>query len=125
MPLTLYPRALRWFASTSSFASATPFSAVFSSSTGVSALHGPHQSAQKSTTTGSCIDRSITSVSKVSSVTSISVELIGELPTVRLGQGGVGIDLVEDRWHRVARPEPRLGRRRCDRLVEQPLQLGF
>src|SRR3954469_14412120 len=46
----------------------TPFSAVFSSSRGVSARHGPHQSAQKSTTTGSVFERSITSDSNVASV---------------------------------------------------------
>ena len=47
-------------------------SATASSSTGASTLHGPHQSAQKSTTTGTEADRSSTSCSKVSVVTSIS-----------------------------------------------------
>ena len=40
------------------------------SSTGVSIRHGPHQSAQKSTITGSSRERSMTSRSKVSSVAS-------------------------------------------------------
>src|SRR4051794_21266056 len=75
MPLTLYRCASSVFASTSTFASAKPFSAVFSSSTGVSARQGPHQSAQKSTTTGSVFERSITSASNVSSVTSIAMTI--------------------------------------------------
>jgi hypothetical protein len=59
-------------ASVSIFASATlPSRAVTAfSSTGVSARHGPHQAAQKSTTTGSSLERSTTSVAKVSSVAS-------------------------------------------------------
>ena len=40
------------------------------SSTGASAWHGPHHSAQKSTSTGPSADRPMTSVSNVSSVTS-------------------------------------------------------
>ena len=46
--------------------------AICSSSTGVSARHGPHHAAQKSTTTGSSRERSTTSSSKVASVTSIA-----------------------------------------------------
>jgi len=43
------------------------------SKTGPSIIHGPHQAAQKSTRTGVVFDFSITSFSKVSSVTSISI----------------------------------------------------
>ena len=39
---------------------------------GPSVLHGPHQSAQRSTTTGTVMDRSITAVAKVASVTSVT-----------------------------------------------------
>ena len=42
------------------------------SRTGVSAWHGPHHSAQKSTTTGTSRERSTTSCSKVCSVTSVT-----------------------------------------------------
>src|SRR3954471_9502020 len=45
-------------------------SAASFSSTGDSCLHGPHQSAQKSITTGTEVDRSRTSAWKVASVTS-------------------------------------------------------
>ena len=60
------------FWSTSTFASSTfPARAVAArSSTGVSCLHGPHQSAQKSTTTGSSRERSSTRCSKSASPTS-------------------------------------------------------
>ena len=67
-----YSFASAWLVSTSTFASVTPFSAAASSSTGPSDLHGPHHSAQKSTTTGASFDASITSVSKLFSVTSTS-----------------------------------------------------
>ena len=40
------------------------------SSAGVSVRHGPHHSAQKSTTTGTARERSITSLSKLASLTS-------------------------------------------------------
>jgi 5-(carboxyamino)imidazole ribonucleotide mutase len=40
---------------------------------GPSVLHGPHQGAQKSTSTGVCIEAAITSVSKFCTVTSIMV----------------------------------------------------
>ena len=42
------------------------------SSTGESARHGPHQGAQKSTTTGNVFEASMTSCSKVSVVTSMA-----------------------------------------------------
>ena len=64
--------AMRGLASTSTLASTQlplPSAASFSS-TGESCLHGPHQSAHRSTTTGTCMDRSITSDWKVDSVTS-------------------------------------------------------
>src|SRR5215207_3420752 len=63
---------MRGLASVSIFASATlPSRAVTAfSSTGVRARHGPHQAAQKSTTTGSSRERSTTSAPKVSSVAS-------------------------------------------------------
>jgi hypothetical protein len=71
--------ALSWgFASTSTLArihcpsaSATSFSR-----TGESCLHGPHQSAHRSMITGVVLERSTTSVVKVSSVTSMT----GPLP---------------------------------------------
>ena len=63
---------MRGFASTSIFArihAPRPSAASFSS-TGESCLQGPHHSAQRSTTTGTCIERSMTSAWNVSSVTS-------------------------------------------------------
>jgi len=39
---------------------------------GPSVLHGPHHSAQRSTTTGTVIDRSMTAVPNVASVTSVT-----------------------------------------------------
>ena len=42
---------------------------------GPSVLHGPHHGAHRSTTTGVVIERSMTSVSKVASVTSIAMEV--------------------------------------------------
>src|SRR6185312_10618126 len=55
------------------FASLTrpAYSAATFSSTGVSALHGPHHGAQKSTTTGMALEPSMTSSSNVAVVTSI------------------------------------------------------
>ena len=74
IPCTRYVAAKLWFASTSTFANATAPSllSISRSRTGASAWHGPHQSAQKSTTTGSSCERSRTSCSNVSSVTSIA-----------------------------------------------------
>ena len=64
--------ASRGFASTSILASTqAPAASLASfSSTGLSCLHGPHQSAHRSTMTGVVRDLSATSVLKVSSVTS-------------------------------------------------------
>ena len=61
-------------ASTSTFASSTapPVSATTFSRIGPSVLHGPHHSAQRSTTTGTVVDRSMTSVANVASVTSVT-----------------------------------------------------
>ena len=63
MPWIRNAPARRWFASVSSFASAIfpPRSFTAASSTGASWRHGPHHSAQKSTTTGSVRERSTTS----------------------------------------------------------------
>ena len=67
------------FASTSTLASTQAPAAALArrSSTGDSCLHGPHQSAHRSTMTGTCRDRSTTSAWKVSSVTSITHSLRG------------------------------------------------
>src|ERR1700742_1450876 len=70
MPRMSYSSARVLFASTSILTSFTPFSAVASSSSGPSCLHGPHHSAQKSTTTGSSAEAAIPSCSNVRSVTS-------------------------------------------------------
>ena len=62
-------------ASTSTLASSTPplVSPITLSRIGPSVLHGPHHSAQRSTTTGTWWDRWTTSVSNVASVTSAIV----------------------------------------------------
>ena len=72
MPWMPNAAASCWLASVSSLASATSPSCSFASasSTGVSWRHGPHHSAQKSTTTGISCERSMTSCSKVASVVS-------------------------------------------------------
>ena len=64
----------RGLASTSTFARTTSSarSATTFSRTGPRARHGPHHDAHRSTTTGTCIERSRTSASNVSSVTSIA-----------------------------------------------------
>ena len=49
------------------------YSVAIFSITGLSILHGPHHSAQKSARTGVVFDFCITSCSKVSSVTCISI----------------------------------------------------
>ena len=77
MPRMSYMPAISGFASTSTFASTiSPSRAAASrSSTGPSMRHGPHQAAQKSTTTGSSCERSSTSCSKVSVVMSSSIRV--------------------------------------------------
>src|SRR5690349_9103696 len=71
--------AILGLASTSTFARIhAPFAACARrSSTGESCLHGPHHSAHRSTTTGTCSERSITSTWKVSSETSMTNWLDG------------------------------------------------
>ena len=61
-----------WLASTSTLAStqAPPASPASRSRTGDSCLHGPHHSAQKSTRTGTVMERWSTCTSKSASVTS-------------------------------------------------------
>src|SRR4051794_33221003 len=65
--------AVAGLASTSTLARTTspPVSSTTASSIGPSVLHGPHHSAQRSTTTGVVMERSSTSDWKVASVTSI------------------------------------------------------
>jgi hypothetical protein len=75
---TPYRPASSCSASTSIFASSIFPSrcATSDSIAGPSIRHGPHQAAQKSTTTGSSCERAITSRSKVSVVTSIWLLLL-------------------------------------------------
>src|ERR1044071_6064253 len=72
MPWISKAPARRGLASTSTLARIQDPSASSASRsrTGPRALHGPHQPAQKSTTTGTWWERSMTSETKVSSVTS-------------------------------------------------------
>src|SRR5882757_9327108 len=69
MDTTWKSRAVAGFSSTSIFATVREpaFSAAISSSTGATILHGPHQVAQKSTSTGVLLDS--TSAENESSVT--------------------------------------------------------
>src|SRR3954454_22374361 len=69
-------------------------SAAISSSTGATILHGPHHSAQKSTSTGLSLPR--TSLAKLASVTVTVLPAMGTAPS---GGGG----------ERCARPRPRDG----------------
>ena len=72
MPWIRKAAEICWLASVSSLARSMSGSRLrtSSSSTGVSWRQGPHHSAQKSTTTGTSLERSITSCSNVASVTS-------------------------------------------------------
>ena len=94
MPCTWKAAAVCWFVSTSTLASTTlpPVSSITFSRIGPSVLHGPHHSAQRSTTTGTCLERSTTSVGKVASVTSI--DMGGNVPAAdtlaHLGAAGRG-----------------------------------
>ena len=65
-----------WFLSVSAFAtiSLPSYAVAIFSRVGPSIMQGPHQDAQKSTRTGVVFDFSITSFSKVSSVTLISID---------------------------------------------------
>ena len=69
-----------WFLSVSAFATISfpSYASAIFFRVGASILHGPHQSAQKSTRTGVVFDFSRTSFSKVSSVTLISINDIIE-----------------------------------------------
>src|SRR3546814_11889153 len=75
MPCTWKALATCGLVSTSTFASTTlpSVSAITFSMIGPSALHGPHHSAQRSTTTRTDFERSITCVAQVASVTSIDI----------------------------------------------------
>ncbi len=74
MPWTPNRPASSGLASTSTFANSQrpPDSAARRSRIGPNTLHGPHQAAQKSTTTGTVRDRAITSSSKRWVVTSFT-----------------------------------------------------
>src|SRR5215211_5013147 len=86
--------ATRGLASVSTLASATLPSRLVTafSRIGVSWRQGPHQAAQKSTSTGSSRERSTTSVWKVSSVASkitpLMLDLAG-MASLSIGAGGV------------------------------------
>ncbi len=73
--ITPYFDAASWFLSVEAFAtiSLPSYSFAIFSRVGPSIMQGPHQLAQKSTRTGVVFDFSITSFSKVASVTSISM----------------------------------------------------
>src|SRR3712207_6872047 len=88
MPWTRRPCASAGLASTSTLASTQepPPSAARRLSTGESCLHGPHHSAQRSSTTGTWKERSSTSAWKVASVTSTTAE--PGAPAGALGLGG-------------------------------------
>ena len=89
MPCTRRPCASAGLASTSTFASTQqpPPSAASRSSTGESCLHGPHHSAQRSSTTGTWKERSSTSAWKVASVTSTTAEPGAPAGAAALGGG--------------------------------------
>jgi hypothetical protein len=85
--------AILGLASTSTLARIhAPFAAAASrSSTGDSCLHGPHHSAQRSTITGTCSERSTTSDWNVSSETSITKEpLVAGAPSPPADGTGAG-----------------------------------
>ena len=64
-----------WFSSMLILTSLTlpPWARTTFSSAGVSCLHGPHQGAQKSTSTGTAREASITSLAKVAVVASLTM----------------------------------------------------
>src|SRR6476661_7866218 len=64
--------------------SLSPCSAAISSSTGATILHGPHHSAQKSTSTGLSLPS--TSLAKLVSVTVTVLPAIGRSPLCRLAR---------------------------------------
>src|SRR5262249_36966942 len=79
-----------------------------SSSIGPRVRHGPHQEAQRSTTTGAVLDPSTTTCSKVSSVTSITCSIgsmLRDLPRYEPPEAkGVGHDADAGGRHRGGRP---------------------
>src|SRR5690606_32739498 len=81
-----------WSTSTLASTKAPPYSPASFSRIGPSDLHGPHQVAQKSTSTGVCSDFCRTSVSKFSVVTSTTWG--------RLDMEGSGCGYVGGRWSR-------------------------
>src|SRR5688500_10332090 len=90
-------------ASTSTFASShrPPSAAASRSRTGLSCLHGPHQSAQKSMTTGTVMDCSTTRAWKSASLTSMTAALAFVAPAAPAGAplpaGGPALDASEER----------------------------
>src|SRR6266498_3607071 len=93
MPWIWWRSASSWFASTSTLTSSnSPARASASrSSTGPSMRQGPHQAAQKSTTTGTWCERSSTSRSKLSVVTSIGFVS----PSVRQRRAAAGVEVQQ------------------------------
>ena len=99
-------RAMIGLASTSTLASSIlpARSATARSITGPSWRHGPHHSAQKSTTTGSVCDRSMTADWKVLSVTSIPIDgSQGVSAADRLEQAVVAEQMIEGAGVRLGR----------------------
>src|SRR5437660_8167541 len=90
------------------------------SSTGASCLHGPHHSAQKSTSTGWRLDSSITSLTKVWVVVSLTAPLVaGASPVCSI------VILSVLRPHRPARPlAPLRGRSNRDRGLDPSARRG-
>src|SRR3546814_20776271 len=113
MPCTWKALATWGLVSTSTFASTTfpSVSAITFSMIGPSVLHGPHHSAQRSTTTGTDFERSTTSVAKVASVTSIALGGALLLFAALSPQPSGGLPLVHPapRYPRAGRVEPEPG----------------
>src|SRR4029453_13014278 len=102
MPWTAKAAATRWLASTSIFASTQRPSPPPASRSrmGESCLHGPHQSAQKSMSTGTRTERFMTSVWKVSSVTAMTYEapLGAAPPEPRVTGAATALRSTAPRW---------------------------
>src|SRR6266498_714342 len=94
MPWIWYRSASSWFASTSTLTSSNSPArdSASRSSTGPSMRQGPHQAAQKSTTTGSSCERSMTSRSKLSGVTFIGFRFSF---SVRQRRAAAGVEVQE------------------------------
>src|SRR3954453_15421781 len=98
--MTWKAAAVCWFSSMFSLTTRRPFSWPICSRTGETARHGPHQGAQKSTSTGSAA--SMTSAWKLASVTFCRSDMSGSQDGLELrleAALGVGAD---DRLHRLA-----------------------